>query len=174
VVYKPHFMLRYMKLMDSSNSPDTEIDAGFLAVYFAVCACASALLPKEPGNTTTFTGIQYYENAMVLQHASTGEGSIEQVQTLALLSMCTAGWNTLAQSWKFAGQAVRAAQDLGLHVSLQSLEEGFVAYSLQRSPARGGCETLKEELCRRVWWSVYGLDRFGLLHPHGCFNVDND
>ena len=31
--------------------------------------------------------------------------------------------------------------------------------SLQRSPERGTGETLKEELCRRVWWSVYGIDR---------------
>lgn len=64
------------------------------------------------------TGLQYYQSAILLHFKSTDEGSIEQVQCLALLSMCSAGWNTLAQSWKFAGQAVRAAQDLGLHVGL--------------------------------------------------------
>jgi hypothetical protein len=62
--------------------------------------------------------LQYYQSAILLHFKSSGEGSIEQFQCLALLSMCLAGWNALAQSWKFAGQAVRSAQNLGLHVGL--------------------------------------------------------
>jgi hypothetical protein len=116
VIYKPHFMQRYNVLINDRSGKT--LDPGFLSVFFAVCACASGLLPREPGNPGMFTGLQYYESALLLYYKSTGEGSIEQVQCLALLSMCTAGWNTLTQSWKFAGQAVRAAQDLGLHVNL--------------------------------------------------------
>jgi hypothetical protein len=119
VIYKPHFIQRYNILLNERTSAN--IDIGFLSVFFAVCACASSLLPREPGSSPMFAGIQYYESALLLHFKSTGEGSIEQVQCLALLSMCTAGWNTLAQSWKFAGQAVRAAQDLGLHVSLNNI-----------------------------------------------------
>lgn len=115
VLYKPHFLQRYNILL--SDRTGANIDSGFLSVFFAVCACASGLLPRAPDAGATFPGMQYYENAILLHYASTGEGTIEQVQCLALLSMCSAGWNTLAQSWKFAGQAVRAAQDLGLHVS---------------------------------------------------------
>ncbi len=115
VIYKPHFIQRYNILVNDRTSAN--VDAGFLSVFFAVCACASGLLPRAPDAGSTFTGMQYYESAILLHYASTGEGTIEQVQCLALLSMCSAGWNTLAQSWKFAGQAVRAAQDLGLHVS---------------------------------------------------------
>lgn len=114
VIYKPHFMQRYSVLLASRKTGN--VDVAFLSVFFAVCACASGLLPREPDQASIFTGLRYYESAISLHYASTGEGSIEQVQCLALLSMCTAGWNTLAQSWKFAGQAVRAAQDLGLHV----------------------------------------------------------
>ena len=159
VIYKPHFMQRYYLLLNERSG--ATLDSGFLSVFFAVCACASGLLPREKGGSSTFSGMQYYENALTLHYASTGEGSIEQVQCLALLSMCSAGWNTLAQSWKFAGQAVRAAQDLGLH----------------RSPARGAGEALKEELCRRVWWSVYGLDRLlsvCLGRPMGVEDDDCD
>lgn len=115
VLYEPHFMLRYNLLLNCTSSD--EIDEGFLSVFFAVCTCAAGLLPRDTGTSSVFTGLNYYESAISLHYASTGEGSIEQVQCLALLSMCSAGWNTLAQSWKFAGQAVRAAQDLGLHVS---------------------------------------------------------
>lgn len=114
VIYKPYFMQRYNTFVN--NRSGKTLDTSFLSVFFAVCACASGLLPREPGNPGMFTGLQYYESALLLHYKSTGEGSIEQVQCLALLSMCTAGWNTLTQSWKFAGQAVRAAQDLGLHV----------------------------------------------------------
>lgn len=114
VIYKPYFMQRYSLFLGDRSG--RSVDTGFLSVFFAVCACASGLLPRQPGNPGNFTGIQYYESALLLHYKSTGEGTIEQVQCLALLSMCTAGWNTLTQSWKFAGQAVRAAQDLGLHV----------------------------------------------------------
>lgn len=120
VLYQPHFMRRYDLLMNSSSNDGADIDAGFLATLFGVCACAAGLLPRESGSSSTFAGFKYYESAIMLHYASTGEGTIEQVQTLALLSICSAGWNTLAQSWKFAGQAIRAAQDLGLHVSLNS------------------------------------------------------
>lgn len=115
VLYKPHFLQRYSLLLNQRSSDD--VDAEFLSVFFAVCACASGLLPRELGSSSSFTGLKYYENSMLLHYASTGSGTIEQVQCLSLLSMCSAGWNTLAQSWKFAGHAVRAAQDLGLHVS---------------------------------------------------------
>ena len=120
VIYKPHFMQRYQILLNGHQSEN--LDVAFLSVFFAVCACASGLLPRENGSSSTAAqyygpGLQYYESAVLLHFKSVGEGSIEQVQCLALLSMCTAGWNTLTLSWKWAGQALRASQDLGLHVS---------------------------------------------------------
>jgi hypothetical protein len=108
-------MQRYNILMNERSA--SNVDSGFLSVFFAVCACASGL-PREPGSSPMHTGLQYYQSAILLHFKSSGEGSIEQFQCLALLSMCLAGWNALAQSWKFAGQAVRAAHDLGLHVGL--------------------------------------------------------
>ncbi|KAF4536887.1 uncharacterized protein LTHEOB_11755 [Lasiodiplodia theobromae] len=92
-------------------------------------------------------GQEFYEKAWLLYYGAAGQGTIEQVQCLALLSVCSAGWNTLTQAWKFAGQAVRSAQDLGLHTGL-------------RRPAQDAPnELLLEQVGRRVWWSVYGLDR---------------
>jgi len=75
--------------------------------------------------------------------------------------VCSAGWNTLAQSWKFAGQAVRSAQDLGLH----------------RSHERPAFTQLEIQIRRRVWWSVYGLDRvlsITLGRPSAIFDFDCD
>jgi hypothetical protein len=114
VVYKPHFIACYkqMNAVRDSEPPDRK----FLSVFFAVCACASSLLPSN-GKSSTFAGLDYYEKALLLHYSTTGEASLERVQCLALLAMCSAGWNTLTQSWTFAGQAIRAAQDLGMHLS---------------------------------------------------------
>ncbi|KAJ3535848.1 hypothetical protein NM208_g2689 [Fusarium decemcellulare] len=134
VLYKPQFMFQYSQMM--SNRSNIPIDKGFLSVFFAACACASSLL-LAGGDTTKFPGLDYYQKALILHFASVGEASIERVQCLGLLAMCSGGWNTLTQSWTFAGQAVRAAQDLGMHLSSLVSEDIFPttngeAYSRRR------------------------------------------
>lgn len=114
VIYKPRFMKQYHEMKNAKS--DSPVDSGFLSVFFAVCACASCLLPQSP-STSQLAGIEYYQKAQLLFFASSGEVFIEQVQCLGLLALCSASWNVLAQSWRFAGQAVRIAQDLGLHLS---------------------------------------------------------
>jgi hypothetical protein len=114
VLHKSHFMARY-KYMNSTRAVEPP-DRRFLSVFFAICACASSLLPSD-GKYSRFPGLDYYEKALLLHFASHGEASLEGVQCLALLGMCSAGWNTLTQSWNYAGRAVRAAQDLGIHLS---------------------------------------------------------
>lgn len=115
VLFKPHFMQRYRQMYRADPDAPAAHDRRFLMVFFSICACASSLLP---GNSERgFAGIEYYEKALLLYYASTGEASLERVQSLALLSMCAAGWNTLTQSWMLAAQAVRAALDIGLHLS---------------------------------------------------------
>lgn len=148
ILFKPYFMRQYAKQL--ACSPGDGPDPGFPCVFFAVCACASGLLPRSSGMPAPGgerPGQEFYEKAWLLYYGAAGQGTIEQVQCLALLSVCSAGWNTLTQAWKFAGQAVRSAQDLGLHTGL-------------RRPAQDAPnELLLEQVGRRVWWSVYGLDR---------------
>lgn len=114
VLYKPHFMAQYRAMINprAIGPPDRK----FLSVFYAICACASSLLPSD-SKANAFPGHEYYQKSLALLYASTGEASIERVQCLALLAVCSGGWNTLTQSWTFAGQAVRAAQDLGIHLS---------------------------------------------------------
>ncbi|KAJ5652989.1 hypothetical protein N7507_010415 [Penicillium longicatenatum] len=146
ILYKPDFMRKHNQMtIDKRNA---EADHRFLSVFFAVCACASSLLPRSPGSSS-LPGIEYYQKALLLQFASTGEAFIEQVQCLGLLSLCSAGWNTLSQSWKLAGQAVRVAQDLGLHVS------NLKWHPTELQDLAGYIEA---QTARCVWWSVFGLD----------------
>lgn len=97
-------------------------------VFFAVCACASGLLPST--SERGFPGIEYYEKALLLHYASPGQASWENVQCLALLAMCAASWNTLTRSWSLAGQAVRSAMDIGLHLSNRYVSRSSLISSL--------------------------------------------
>ncbi|KAL4820694.1 fungal-specific transcription factor domain-containing protein [Aspergillus spinulosporus] len=149
ILYKPDFMRRY-QLMSITNEAKrgTAVGRGFLSVFFAVCACASSLLPRASGSSS-LPGIEYYQKALLLHFASSGEVFLEQVQCLGLLALCSAGWNTLSQSWRFAGQAVRLAQDLGLHVfSLKGISMG----------TPNPTEYVETQVARCTWWSVFTLD----------------
>lgn len=116
ILYKPHFMRSYGKMLRSGlNASSPSLDKDFLMVFFAVCACASGLLPA--GSDRGFPGLEYYENALLLHYSSPGQASLERVQCLGLLAMCTASWNTLTQSWSLAGLAVRSSMDIGLHIN---------------------------------------------------------
>ncbi|KAL4933996.1 MFS transporter [Aspergillus undulatus] len=147
ILYKPDFMRRY-QLMNTAKR-DAAVGRGFISVFFAVCACASSLLPRASGSSA-LPGIEYYQKALLLHFASSGEVFLEQVQCLGLLALCSAGWNTLSQSWRFPGQAVRLAQNLGLHVSsLKGLSLGAAS-----NPA----EYVEAQVARCTWWSVFTLD----------------
>ncbi|KAL4811147.1 fungal-specific transcription factor domain-containing protein [Aspergillus unguis] len=148
ILYKPDFMRRYQALNSGKRGSDAAVGRGFVSIFFAVCACASSLLPRAPGSSS-LPGIEYYQKALLLHFASSGEVFLEQVQCLGLLALCSAGWNTLSQSWRFAGQAVRLAQDLGLHVS--SLKE----LSLDTLNPNAHVEA---QVARCTWWSVFTLD----------------
>jgi hypothetical protein len=115
IIYKPHFMAYYGQRVRNGVRNSEPKDRRFLLVFFAVCACASSIL--STASDGEFSGIDYYEKALMLYYASTGEATVERVQGAALLAMCAAGWNTLTQSWLLAGQAVRAAVDIGLHLN---------------------------------------------------------
>lgn len=161
IVCKPHFLRVYAEMGGGGGSrADSRADAGFLSVFFAICACASGLLPRS-GADSRFPGLDYYQKALVLHYSLTGQASLEAVQCLGLLAMCTAGWNTLTQSWKFAGQAVRAAQDIGLHVGL--------AYNAQDQSS-----FVADQLARRIWWSICGLEQLVSIMLGRPMAVDND
>lgn len=128
VIFKPHFMEKYSRMLRGGSTPPASQDKEFLMVFFAVCACASGLLPST--SERGFPGIEYYEKALLLHYASPGQASWENVQCLALLAMCAASWNTLTRSWSLAGQAVRSAMDIGLHLSNRYVSRSSLTSSL--------------------------------------------
>ncbi|KAK0373625.1 hypothetical protein CLIM01_08996 [Colletotrichum limetticola] len=71
ILIKPHFMNRYQKLLRAGPDSSSPKRGRFLMVFFAVCACASGLLPSnlESG----LPGIDFYQKALLILSASTGE-----------------------------------------------------------------------------------------------------
>lgn len=62
-------------------------------------------------------GVIWFERAQVLHFSSIRDIDLYQVQCLTLLSAFQASVNAMPSSWLLASQALRIAQDIGLHVS---------------------------------------------------------
>ena len=60
--------------------------------------------------------IPQLRSALILHHISYTSIGIAHVHCFVLMSSCLRSVNCLPQAWLLVGQAVRAAQDLGLHV----------------------------------------------------------
>jgi len=87
---------------------------------------------------------------MILYYIGATATQLAHVQAFVLLSSFLASLNCLPQSWLLCGQAVRIAQDLGLH----------------RSPKHLVMSWVNKETRRKVWWCVYGLDRYVISLVH--------
>ncbi|KAK7471016.1 hypothetical protein VKT23_002429 [Stygiomarasmius scandens] len=169
ILHQQSFVERYMKVMEDSALGCPSQDHAFLCLLFAVFACGACISTtgrpksreKSPEGQTDFSGWEFYERAQLLFWLGMGSSKLEHVQCLAILAICNATWNTLAQSWISAGGAVRRAQDLGLH----------------RLGRRLPLTPFDREMRRRVWWCVYGLDRvlsMALGRPAGTHDDDCD
>ncbi|KAK8858801.1 hypothetical protein IAR55_003031 [Kwoniella newhampshirensis] len=169
IVDKPRFLQQYQTAMDGLRQGRPSKDSHFLCVLFAVYASAASLTKKVFHDRTEFEfsspkeyiGLEFYEKALYMYWIGFRTMKLENIVCMALLSACLAGWNTLSQSWVLAGQAVRGAQDLGLH----------------RSPKKAEVDPIAKEYRRRVWWCVYGLDKIlsvSLGRPSGVNDDDCD
>ncbi|KAI0959822.1 hypothetical protein AcW1_004536 [Taiwanofungus camphoratus] len=149
VIDKPSFMRRYVYLMDHTN--DAELarrQTAFIALVCALFAVAARFvddprLSRADNLDDAGMGMVYYERALILHYISHASTQIEHVQCFLLMSSFLCSVNCLPQAWLLVGQAVRTAQDIGLH----------------RSPRRLLVHPIEKETRRKVWWGVYTLDR---------------
>ncbi|KAH7100638.1 fungal-specific transcription factor domain-containing protein [Auriculariales sp. MPI-PUGE-AT-0066] len=165
VLDKQSFLADYHRLIEETNDED-DTDAAIVSVIFAVFACAARFvddprLAKEVSVEQGGVGMIYYERAMILYYIGQGNPQLAQVQAFVLLASFLCSINCLPRAWLTVGQAVRTAQDLGLH----------------RSPRHLRLKLDKKELRRKVWWCIYVLDRMlavALGRPLGIEDIDCD
>ncbi|KAM6495549.1 Fungal specific transcription factor domain containing protein [Amanita muscaria] len=167
VLDKPSFLDHYRHLMDNKDNLRVVRSQGaFIALIFSVFACAAPLvndhrLTSDKRIDEGGMGMLYYERALTLQYISHANIQIAHVQCFILLSSFLCSVNCLPQAWLLVGQAVRSAQDLGLH----------------RSPRRLLVSPIEKETRRKIWWGVYTLDRMlalALGRPLGINDADCD
>ncbi len=117
-------------------------------------------------------------SALILHYISHASTQVAHVQCFILMSSFLCSVNCLPQAWLLIGQAVRAAQDLGLHVrSLFLPVASEVLRALKRSSRRLIISAIEKETRRKIWWGVYTLDRMlalALGRPIGAEDVDCD
>ncbi|TFY83848.1 hypothetical protein EWM64_g177 [Hericium alpestre] len=166
IIDKPTFMRHYKYVMEHTHDENlARTETAFIALVFAVFACAAQLVddPRLKGERQDDggMGMVYYERALILNYISHASIQVAHVQCLILMSSFLCSVNCLPQAWLLIGQALRTAQDLGLH----------------RSPRRLLIPSIEKETRRKIWWGVYTLDRMlalALGRPLGCEDVDCD
>ncbi|KAM0476788.1 hypothetical protein ACHAPX_006213 [Trichoderma viride] len=95
-------------------------------------------------------GFDYFRDAVNLLPETHEEGSILCVEALALAGYFMQNMNRRDAAFQFIGKALRMAISLGLH------QEVSPHYYSQQGPE---LDKTAREHRRRVWWSIYSLDR---------------
>lgn len=92
-------------------------------------------------------GFDYFTHALQLLPDPHEEGSILCVETLALIGYFMQNMNRRDAAFLYIGMALRMAISLGLHQEVSTRDQTPVLSDATR------------EHRRRVWWSIYSLDR---------------
>ncbi|ORX40691.1 fungal-specific transcription factor domain-domain-containing protein [Kockovaella imperatae] len=182
VVVEEDFRKEHAAIMERRSRGEPEKPGGFISVVFAIYALGERVLVtsqawqrerskvddnKIPLDDDTVlpgeaeAGVIWYERAQILHYTTLKDVNIHQVQCLTLMAAFQASVNAMPMSWLLAGQAIRVAQDLGLH----------------RSTARMGISLAEKQIRARCWWSIYGLERLvsvSLGRPLGIEDLDID
>ncbi|CEP59993.1 Zn(II)2Cys6 transcription factor LALA0_S01e00584g [Lachancea lanzarotensis] len=111
------------------------------SIFAYVWKSSDLLAKKVPGS---FPGSIYYEHAQLLFPAVINDSSIETVQTFFLASMYVLAGQELEMAYTYLGVAMRAAVANGIH---------------KRFPSGPDCDEKKAESRRRLFWSVYTIER---------------
>lgn len=100
-------------------------------------------------------GFEYFQHALQLlpDAHEEGAGSILCVETLAYIGYFMQNMNRRDAAFLYIGMALRMAISLGLH------QEVAPASASSSTPGEGFLDEEAREHRRRVWWSIYSLDR---------------
>ncbi|KIH87472.1 hypothetical protein SPBR_04687 [Sporothrix brasiliensis 5110] len=165
------FMKTYERYVGQDpNSAAADISDTWLATMYTLFAIG-ACYEKAASGSEDARHEQYYRHALALSsgvhrssgasmHPDTLERSLHQVsfllaQCFYLLAVCRTD-----KCWTTLGLAVRIAQSIGLHVDAGCLPHGTHGQGQRRDgDAVSAAAFHNAELRRRVWYSVYVLDR---------------
>lgn len=99
-------------------------------------------------------GFGYFTEALGLLPETHEEGSVLCVETLSMAGYFMQNMNRRDAAFQYIGRALRMAVSLGLHHEVEGV--GSSAINPLQPPI---LDDITRERRRRVWWSVYSLDR---------------
>ncbi|RCI12584.1 hypothetical protein L249_0106 [Ophiocordyceps polyrhachis-furcata BCC 54312] len=101
-------------------------------------------------------GFDYFADSLGLLPETHDEGSLEGVEALALAGYFMQNMNRRDAAFQYLGRALRMAVSLGLHLETCDGDEA------------------RREQRRRVWWSVYSLDRILCVKSGNPLTIQDD
>jgi proline utilization trans-activator len=124
-------------------------------------------------------GFEYFRHALQLLPDAHEEGSILCVETLALIGYFMQNMNRRDAAFLYIGMALRMAISLGLHQEVASLPSTtslpvtsrHLPPHLQRDTS---LDSTAREHRRRVWWSIYSLDRILCVKSGNPITIADD
>ncbi|KAK3315388.1 fungal-specific transcription factor domain-containing protein [Apodospora peruviana] len=112
----------------------------FLSLFFAVLAVGS-LFTTEGHLHRSYQTEELIETARKLIDPWNNNYVLDNARTLVLITLALNELNLKSAAWSWLGNAVRVAQDIGLHSDF------------------GAWPYIEGEMRRRTWWTIYMLDR---------------
>ncbi|PKS11766.1 hypothetical protein jhhlp_001059 [Lomentospora prolificans] len=131
------------------------VGTSFLSMFFAILA-AGALFNSDQHNDRFAQPAELLEEAKRLIDPWKDEHSLDCVRTCTLVAICLNEMNLKSAAWHWLGIAIRMGQDLGLYLD------------------SGPWPVVEGEMRKRVWWTLYALDRSLGLELGRPVAIDDD
>lgn len=139
VLHQPTFMKQHYANVTQLGSSASHVSIFLTFMVFALASIDT----KAQEITLPDAHLDFFDIAMQHIPGLIHSNSLETVQGLLLMTVFAVNERRRINSWHAIGLAARTAIDLGLH----------------RSSTSPSLDTLMTEMQRRVFWSVYALDR---------------
>ena len=114
------------------------VPTSFLAMFYAVLA-VGALFSSDPHRS--YRAAEWIEASRKLIDPWGNDFVLDHARSLVLISIALNELNLKSAAWNWLGNAVKVAQDIGLHSDM------------------GTWPLIEKEMRKRTWWSIYILDR---------------
>ncbi|ORX99514.1 hypothetical protein K493DRAFT_313193 [Basidiobolus meristosporus CBS 931.73] len=122
-----------------------------LLLYCIYAVTARYVSPGNPDSKHTFAAGDYFASrAKSLMGQCCDEHTVSNVQALFLLALHAYGSGHGSGGWLYSGMATRMAQEIGMN----RVDEK----ATDMDPPRK-LTWIEKETCRRIWWSLYALER---------------
>ena len=159
IVHSTTFLTKYEQLWEALPSSNLE-DMGFVLLLLQIAAYSAQFLPCSTYTADTICGMQISAIRKHFHNLATDTSalfdavgrlqSFVNVQYYCFRANYELHEGYIKRAWRFIGNAIRVAVDLGMH------SEALISNETSTAAQQNGLEI---ELRRRIYWNLYTWDR---------------